>query len=44
MTSSPNRLVATVFGAVYLLVGLAGFLVTGGRARGAPSPSAGALS
>ncbi|MBO9570298.1 MAG: DUF4383 domain-containing protein [Cellulomonas iranensis] len=30
MTSSPNRLVATVFGAVYLLVGLAGFLVTGG--------------
>ena len=30
MTSSPNRLVATVFAAVYLLVGLAGFLVTGG--------------
>lgn len=30
MTSSPNRLVAGVFGAVYLLVGLAGFLVTGG--------------
>lgn len=30
MTSSPNRLVATVFGAVYLLVDLAGFLVTGG--------------
>ena len=30
MGSSPNRIVATVFGAVYLLVGLAGFLVTGG--------------
>ena len=30
MSSSPNRIVATVFGAVYLLVGLAGFAVTGG--------------
>ena len=30
MSSSPNRLVATVFGAVYLLVGLLGFAVTGG--------------
>lgn len=30
MTSSPNRLTAAVFGAVYLLVGLAGFLVTSG--------------
>ncbi|GIG30599.1 DUF4383 domain-containing protein [Cellulomonas marina] len=30
MTQSPNRLVATVFGAVYLLVGLLGFTVTGG--------------
>lgn len=30
MTSSPNRLVGTVFGAVYVLVGLAGFAVTGG--------------
>lgn len=30
MTSSPNRLVGTVFGAVYLLVGLSGFAVTGG--------------
>ncbi len=30
MTSSPNRLVAAIFGAVYLLVGLAGFAVTSG--------------
>ncbi|MBW9094271.1 DUF4383 domain-containing protein [Microbacterium jejuense] len=30
MRSSPNRLVATIFGAVYLLVGLLGFAVTGG--------------
>ena len=30
MTKSPNRLLATVFGAVYLLVGLLGFTVTGG--------------
>ncbi|UYO97588.1 DUF4383 domain-containing protein [Microbacterium sp. M28] len=30
MRSSPNRLVATVFGAVYILVGLLGFAVTGG--------------
>ena len=29
MTSSPNRLIAAIFGAVYLLVGLAGFAVTG---------------
>ena len=29
MSGSPNRLVATVFGAVYLLVGLLGFVVTG---------------
>ncbi|WP_345800325.1 DUF4383 domain-containing protein [Microbacterium sp. AZCO] len=28
MRSSPNRLVATIFGAVYLLVGLLGFAVT----------------
>ncbi|MFJ4039383.1 DUF4383 domain-containing protein [Microbacterium sp. NPDC090007] len=32
MSSSPNRLVATIFGAVYLLVGLLGFAVTGGVA------------
>lgn len=32
MGSSPNRLVATIFGAVYLLVGLLGFAVTGGVA------------
>ncbi|WP_129336923.1 DUF4383 domain-containing protein [Cellulomonas endophytica] len=29
MTQSPNRLVGAVFGVVYLLVGLAGFAVTG---------------
>ena len=32
MRSSPNRLVATIFGAVYILVGLLGFAVTGGVA------------
>lgn len=30
MGSSPNRLVATVFGVVYLLVGILGFFVTAG--------------
>jgi hypothetical protein len=30
MSSSPNRLVATIFGAVYLLVGVLGFFVTSG--------------
>lgn len=30
MRNSPNRLVASVFGAVYLLVGLLGFAVTSG--------------
>lgn len=30
MRTSPNKLLATVFGAVYLLVGLAGFTVTSG--------------
>ena len=30
MRTSPNRLVATIFGAVYLLIGLLGFAVTGG--------------
>ncbi len=29
MSGSPNRLVAAVFGVVYLLVGLLGFVVTG---------------
>ncbi|MDX6235171.1 MAG: hypothetical protein QOH68_4338 [Nocardioidaceae bacterium] len=29
MSGSPNRLVAAVFGAVYMLVGLLGFAVTG---------------
>ena len=32
LTRSPNRLVATIFGAVYLLVGLLGFAVTSGVA------------
>lgn len=30
MTKSPNRLLATIFGAVYLLIGLLGFAYTGG--------------
>ncbi len=30
MTKSPNRLLATVFGTVYLLIGLLGFAFTGG--------------
>ena len=30
MRTSPNRLLGTIFGAVYLLVGLLGFAVTGG--------------
>lgn len=30
MRSSPNRLVATIFGAVYIVVGLLGFAVTAG--------------
>lgn len=30
MRTSPNRLIATVFGAVYLLVGILGFFVTAG--------------
>ncbi len=30
MRNSPNRLVATIFGAVYLLVGALGFAYTGG--------------
>ncbi|GAA1211876.1 DUF4383 domain-containing protein [Rhodoglobus aureus] len=30
MTKSPNRLLGTVFGAVYVLVGLLGFTVTNG--------------
>ena len=31
MTTSPNRLVATIFGAVYLLVGVLGLFVAGGN-------------
>lgn len=30
MRTSPNRLLATIFGAVYVVVGLLGFVVTGG--------------
>jgi hypothetical protein len=30
MKSSPNRLLATIFGIVYVLVGIAGFFVTSG--------------
>ncbi|MCJ1674897.1 MULTISPECIES: DUF4383 domain-containing protein [unclassified Rathayibacter] len=30
MRTSPNRLLATLFGAVYVVVGLLGFVVTGG--------------
>ncbi|BCW35487.1 hypothetical protein StoSoilA2_15430 [Arthrobacter sp. StoSoilA2] len=30
MRTSPNRLIATIFGAVYLLVGVLGFFVTSG--------------
>ena len=30
MRTSPNRLVGSIFGAVYILVGLLGFAVTGG--------------
>lgn len=30
MRTSPNRLLGTIFGAVYLLIGLLGFAVTGG--------------
>ncbi|MFF1632359.1 DUF4383 domain-containing protein [Leifsonia sp. NPDC058248] len=30
MRTSPNRLVATIFGAVYIVVGLLGFAYTGG--------------
>ena len=30
MSKSPNRLLATIFGAVYVLIGIAGFFVTAG--------------
>jgi hypothetical protein len=30
MRTSPNRLLATIFGAVYVLIGVAGFFVTSG--------------
>jgi hypothetical protein len=36
LSKSPNRLIGTIFGAVYLLVGLLGFTVTGGVGFVAP--------
>lgn len=30
MSKSPNRLLGTIFGAVYIVIGIAGFFVTGG--------------
>jgi hypothetical protein len=36
LTASPNRLLATIFGAVYLLVGLIGFFYTGGTPFAGP--------
>lgn len=41
LSKSPNRLIGTIFGAVYLLVGLLGFAVTGGV--GFVSPDGGLL-
>lgn len=43
LTASPNRLVATVFGAVYLLVGLIGFFYTAGTPFAGPDPDGGNL-
>ena len=40
MSQSPNRLLGAVFGAVYLLVGLAGFFVTSGVAFAATTGKA----
>jgi len=37
MTASPNRLIATVLGVVYLAVGAAGFTVTGAFGFAAPA-------
>ena len=34
MTQSPNRLIATIFGAFYLLVGVLGLFVAGGNVIG----------
>ena len=39
LTASPNRLVATVFGAVYLLVGLLGFFYVEGIPFAGPNPT-----
>ena len=39
LTASPNRLVATIFGAVYLLVGLVGFFYTAGTPFASPGKS-----
>ncbi|HEV7957786.1 MAG TPA: DUF4383 domain-containing protein [Marisediminicola sp.] len=43
MTKSPNRLLATVFGAVYLLVGLLGFVATSAAGVGFFDPDGGLL-
>jgi len=43
LTASPNRLVATVFGAVYLLVGLLGFFYTAGTPFAGPDTDGGNL-
>ena len=43
LTASPNRLVATVFGAVYLLVGLIGFFYTAGTPFAGPDTNGGNL-
>jgi hypothetical protein len=36
LSKSPNKLIGTVFGAVYLLVGLVGFTITGGVGFASP--------
>jgi hypothetical protein len=43
LTASPNRLVATIFGAVYLLVGLIGFFYTAGTPFAGPDTNGGNL-
>jgi hypothetical protein len=43
LTASPNRLVATIFGAVYLLVGLLGFFYTAGTPFAGPDTDGGNL-
>jgi len=43
LTASPNRLVATIFGVVYLLVGLLGFFYTAGTPFAGPDTDGGNL-